>query len=65
MGILVGEWHPDNWFRFYGYGYGEGHRLAVPNEEVILRKEVGYEDPIKALAAIGADSNLTKPAESI
>jgi hypothetical protein len=31
VGILVGEWRPDNWFRFYGYGYGEGHRLAVPH----------------------------------
>ena len=65
VGILVGEWRPDKWFRFYGYGYGEGHRLAVPNEEVILNKWVGYEDPLKALAAISAGSNLTKPAESI
>jgi hypothetical protein len=26
IGILVGEWRQDEWFRFYGYGYGEGHR---------------------------------------
>lgn len=29
VGILVGEWRPNKTFRFYGYGYGEGHRLAA------------------------------------
>jgi hypothetical protein len=51
VGILVGEWRPDKRFRFYAYGYGEGHRLAVPSPEILLEKPVGYEDPHQALAA--------------
>lgn len=38
-------------------GYDEGHRLAVANEEKILEKRVGYECPVQALAAIGAERN--------
>jgi hypothetical protein len=45
MGILIGEWRPNKTFRFYGYGYGEGHRLAVPSSEILLERPVGSELP--------------------
>ena len=45
VGILVGEWRPDKEFRFYGYGYGEGHRLRVPISEILVKRNVKYEDP--------------------
>jgi hypothetical protein len=34
---------------------------AVANEEKILEKRVGYEDPVQALAAIGADKVQRMP----
>jgi hypothetical protein len=58
VGILVGEWRPDKTFRFYGYCYGEGHRLAVPVQEALLEKSVGYEDPHQALAATHVEKTL-------
>jgi hypothetical protein len=54
VGILVGEWPPDKRFRFYAYGYSEGHRLAGPSSAILLDKPVGYENPHQALAATQA-----------
>jgi hypothetical protein len=51
IGILVGEWRPDKTFRFYSYGYGEGHRLAGPKADILLERDVQYEDPRQARAA--------------
>jgi hypothetical protein len=49
VGILIGEWRPDRKFRLYGYGYGEGHRLAEPKPEIILERDVEHKDPRMAL----------------
>jgi hypothetical protein len=56
VGILIGEWRPNKTFRFYGYGYGEGHRLAVPLSDILLERPAGYEDPRQASAASGSVS---------
>jgi hypothetical protein len=47
IGILVGEWRPDKVFRFYEYGYGEGHRLAGRDAHILLDRAVAYEEPAK------------------
>jgi muramoyltetrapeptide carboxypeptidase LdcA involved in peptidoglycan recycling len=51
VGILVGEWRPNKTFRFYEYGFGEGHRLAGPTKDILLERYVKYEDPRQARAA--------------
>ena len=40
VGILVGEWHPQRELRFYAYAYGEGQRLAWPENEIFIRRPV-------------------------
>ena len=54
VGIMVGEWRADKKFRFYGYGYGEGHRLADPISDILLEKRVECEDTRQAFAATQA-----------
>ncbi len=56
VGILIGEWRPDRKLRFYGYGYGAGHRIAMPqglpSGEILLESSVAYQDPRDCLRRI-------------
>jgi hypothetical protein len=52
LGILIGEWRPNKTFRFYAYGYGEGHQLAAPSQDILLERTVNYADPREALEKV-------------
>jgi hypothetical protein len=64
--ILVGESRPDKKFRFYAFGYGEGHRLAAPlalppSSEIFFECTVAYQDPREVLTRKRAPEQLASP----